>query len=364
MFITKRPLAGVVVGIVVVLLATAGCGTGDEPTTESRSSGPAEDETSESSPELRKVRFALPVPVPDAGQVWAYVPSSAGFFREEGLEVEFSTNQGAGDSLRRLASNEAEFAMVAPDPLFNAVGRGIDLRGVATVFTDQIYRIVTLDDSEIVDYADLNGKKIGVSNFTSAAYPFAQAALAEHGLAESDVEFVTVGVGAPALQALKSGQVDALSTWDTQIASFDNLGTAVRTLPPSDFQDFPDALITVRADLLESDPDLVARFSRAVLKGVAFAHREPEQAAEMYREEFPESASATPKEATVRVLKARLENLELEQDVQRGLGWIPVELYIELQERLLEVGSVENEQDVKALLTNELFEEFEIGAEN
>src|SRR5436305_8962989 len=43
-------------------------------------------------PPARKVSFAIAVAVPDQGQPWVFAPQGAGYFAEEGLEVEVLPN--------------------------------------------------------------------------------------------------------------------------------------------------------------------------------------------------------------------------------------------------------------------------------
>ena len=62
--------------------------------------------------------------------------------------------------------------------------------------------------------ADLRGRKIGVSTPGSSINMVASLALAQGGLSPGEVTFVGVGVGADALHALRSGQIDAICNPD------------------------------------------------------------------------------------------------------------------------------------------------------
>lgn len=299
------------------------------------------------------VRFALPVGIADEGQIWAYVPEQMGFFEEEGLDVNFITSGSGGDALRLVGTGNADFSISNAENMLNARTEGLDLVGVACLDTVQIYRVITLADSPIEAYSDLAGQAVGVVSFTSGTFPFTQSALQENGIdPENDVEVIAVGSGAPGLEALQSGQVAALTTTETNIARFEALGAELNFLPATSGQLLPADLLLVRSELLESDPGLVARFARAVMKGIVYAQANREAAAEMHRYMFPEAAAET-LEVSTAIVTARSESQALRDD-QEGWGWVPVDAYQELQERALELGTVLEPHDLDGVLTNEL----------
>lgn len=293
----------------------------------------------EPTPEPTHIVFALPVARPDEGQVWAYVPEAAGFFAEENLIVEFVPNDGGSAALRQVAAGNADFSVSNPEALVNAVAEGLDLRGVATLITRQIHGVRTLADSGISSYEDLRGGSLAVSSFTSGAFFFAQFALAENGLTpDVDVEFVTTGSGAPMLAAAQSGDVDAFAVWDTQVAGFEQLGAKIITLPSSR-TDLPSDLLIVRSELAESNPDVVARFARAVVKGIVFAQANPDAAVQMFLETFPEAAETGTVELSLILLNARLSNM-LQSDSQERWGDIPLADYQALLEADMALGII------------------------
>jgi NitT/TauT family transport system substrate-binding protein len=353
--------------ILVLTLLLGACQAGASPSETAEESAPDETvaesaaatEEATPEPEPASITFALPVSVPDEGQVWAYVPNGAGYFEEENLEVTFVPSEGGGDALRQVATGNADVSVGSPENMLNAVNEGLDLQAVATVITTQIFDIAVLPDGDVHSYDDLQGGRVGPSSFTSGSFPFAKFALAENGIdPETEVEFVPVGSGGPALEALRNGEVDALSTWDTQLAGFSILGTELETLPPASNANFPADQILVRTDFLDEQPDVVARFTRAVMKGIVFANAHPEEAIEMFREQFPESAAARSAEESVAVLEQRLTNMQLRDD-QEGWGWIPIDAYAELQAAALDLETVVAEQDLEAIMTNELADQIQ-----
>lgn len=309
-----------------------------------------------------KVRFALPVSPPDEGQIWAFVPGGAGYFKEEGLDVEFIPSDGGTAALRQVATGNADFSVNNPQAIINGVGEGLDVVGVATVLPRQIYGFFVLENSPIKTYEDLRGKKVGLSAFTSGGFPFAQVGLEENGIdagtenRKGDVELVTTGAGGPALQALLSGSVDALVTWDTQVAVFKLLGTTLRELPEVSLADLPADLITTTGKMLKENPEVVERFSRAVLKGIVYAQKHPKEALAFFRQQYPESGGqGTTEEESLSILAARAKTMSISK-AQKKYGDIPYDDYGSLQKINLKQGAIKVEQDVRKVFVDSLLD--------
>jgi len=290
--------------------------------------------------QLTSVTFALSVSSPDAGQIWAYMTTQGGFFEKQGLKVDFSLNKGGTAALQQVAAGNADFGENTAQGLMNSVVQGLPVVGVATLIPRQIYGFYAPVDSSIKGYADLKGKKIGISSPTSGAYPFAQAALAGEGIdPTNDVTFVTTGSGAPQLTALKNGGVDAVVTWDTQVATFQNLGTSLTALPKTAISKLPADLITTNTSLLKSDPDLVTRFARAVLASVAYAEANPDKALAAFKAQFPEASTGQTDAQIMAAIQARLDSLKLSSD-QKTWGDMPMTGYQQLMDASVKFKAV------------------------
>ncbi len=80
----------------------------------------------------------------------------------------------------------------------------------------------TLPDFKSV--ADLRGRRIGIAAPGSSTSTMANLVLARAGLRAGDVSFVGVGTSARALAALRSGQIDALSSMDPVMTLLEQKG--------------------------------------------------------------------------------------------------------------------------------------------
>ena len=168
-------------------------------------------------PALTHVKIAdLPIVV----QAPFYIALDRGYFRDEGLDVEFVPTKTTSETALLLAAGQVDFAGVGSDPaLFNAMESGIDLKMLASaaVFTARshasgvVVRQDHLDASSYRDGRDLRGMTIAVSSVQSQLY--VEQLLTQAGLVGTDVQFTTL---APPdmVPALKNGAIDA--AWEIE----------------------------------------------------------------------------------------------------------------------------------------------------
>lgn len=307
--------------------------------------------------QLRKVKFAIATAAPDPGQVHLFIPQGAGYFAAEGLDVELIPNNGGGAAMKQVATGNADITSASTENLENSIAEGMDLKAVGTFITHSIYGVIVKEDSPIKSYADIKGKKVGVSALTSGAYPMAQTALAENGLdPKKDVEIVVVGTGGQALDAINTGKVDVIVTTETQTAIMEAQGGKFRFLPEPAAVKLPADQIIVTSDTLKKDPDLVVKVGRAIFKGILFGLTNPEAGVGFYEKLYPEAAKGLPHEANLRVMQARLKNNDLIPAQNGKWGYIPIPLYNELQDDALKLGTIKQRMDLNTVMTNELID--------
>ncbi|MEU4678862.1 ABC transporter substrate-binding protein [Micromonospora sp. NPDC023737] len=212
---------------------------------------------------------------------FAWVAKEKGYFAEAGIEVDIKEGAGNQQNLTALKAGQVQFAALDFTGAVIQAGKGefTDWRAVAAVHQQTLISVMTTEDTNITTPKDLQGKTMatGAGSVTELLFP-AYAKLA--GLDPATVKIE--GVQATALNGLMAGRkVDALGTF---LLSRGALQTAAKkevvVLPYSDYLKdlFGNAIITTPA-LIEKDPDLVRRFTTAVLKGLAYSIEHPDEAA-------------------------------------------------------------------------------------
>lgn len=204
-----------------------------------------------------------------------FLGNPLGFFKEEGVEVEFGTAAGSAATLQLVAAGQVQMGYIGMDVLILAKARNPTLPVTAVYLQDRgnIYEIVVPEASDIRSVADLKDKSIGVANLASGAIPSLRATLSDAKLnPDTAVGLIPVGNGAQAAAALRAGRVQALSLFRAQHAVIETLGFNFRYFT----REAPSAVIIVNTNFLRDNRDAVVKVLRGVAKASAFAEANPE----------------------------------------------------------------------------------------
>jgi hypothetical protein len=141
------------------------------------------------------------------------IAAQLGYFRAEGLDVTLIDLPDEAGALQALGAGAADVASCTYEHTIRLQARGPALQSfVLQGRTPQIaVGISTRTMSGYRSVADLRGRRIGVSASESATQTVLGILLRRGGLTPADVSLVSVGMGAGALNALRSGQIDAIS---------------------------------------------------------------------------------------------------------------------------------------------------------
>ena len=154
------------------------------------------------------------------------IAESLEYFEIEGLHVDIVDHAGSAQALQAVVAGAADVASVAFEHTIQLQARrqyfqSFVLQGRAPQIAMGVsMRAVPLYRS----VADLRGKRIGVTSAGSSTHMVASLVLAKAGVRPAEVQFVPVGHSAGALQALRSGQVDALCNVDPVMTTLEQKG--------------------------------------------------------------------------------------------------------------------------------------------
>jgi len=196
------------------------------------------------------------------------VAKEAGFYKEEGLNVELVVMRGA-PAIQGLIGGTVPFASSGGAGLLPIV-RGAPLRIVFTTFSRPMFWVYSKPEIKTVE--ELRGKKIGVSSIGSGPDTLLRTMLKKHGLdGGRDVVILSTGPGTARFFALKTGVTDAavLNEQAALMAQESGLRQLFSFTKGEDFVEVQGSIV-LRDSLLESDPLLVEKFTRATLKGALY----------------------------------------------------------------------------------------------
>ena len=258
---------------------------------------------------LEKVVIQNGSPVPAAAYLDFYVADKAGFFADEGLEMEMRYSQGAPQAAQIAASDGADMAQVAFEPYLYGYNNGMRGRYFFNSTHYNIFFIAVPEDSDIQTVADLRGKTIGVSNMGSGSLIVARSMLRGAGIDPDPSVFLPVGVGDTALQALNSGQVQALSLWDGGYAGLERAGVKLRYIHHPEIGWVGNGGLFLSEKSIEMNAEKAVGIVRALVKARIFIKEDLDAALDIYWQTNPGAKQgATEEEARAKGI-AELEFL-------------------------------------------------------
>lgn len=231
---------------------------------------------------LEKVVIQNGSPVPAAAYLDNYVADVAGFFAEEGLEVEIRYSQGAPQAAQIAASDGADMGQIAFEPYLYGYSSGMRGQFFFNTAHYNIFFIGVPEESDIRTVEDLAGKKIGVSNMGSGSLIVARSMLRGAGIDPDPSVFLPVGVGNSAMQALKSGQVQALSLWDGGYAGLERAGLKLRYIHHPKIGWTGNGGLFLSENSLQKNRDKAVGVVRALVKARIFIKENLDAALDIY----------------------------------------------------------------------------------
>ncbi len=284
------------------------------------------------------------------------IPLTLGYWKVEGLDVEVIGLSGATAGIQQVASGQVDFATVGPDALLVARAKGIKVKAVYTYARKSIYRIVVPEDEAIKTLADFKGKTLGTPDMSAGSVPFARAALSAAGVnPQSDVKWLSVGIGGQAANAFRQKAIEGWAAWDTVIASLENNGFKFRYIDPPWIDEILGNVMIAREETIEKRPDLVVKVARAIAKSSVFGLTNPDAALRNHWKMYPETKPQVVNDDTFRqarrIFDSRFDLTKLEPGVKWGEN-MPTQ-WKRLADISIEEDLVPKGFDVNACYTNQ-----------
>jgi len=236
-----------------------------------------------------------------------------GFLSDAGLDVEFTTANGA-ELVRAAVGSRLDLILLAPGTGFAAYETGADLKLVGVPWNK--VRDFIFAKADIKDPSDLAGKRIAIQAPNTSSAILVNAVLDKYGIDPGSVSLVQSGGDPERMAALLSGQVDAAlgGVENLPIIEKDpNFGTLV-TLADI----VPDVLGAgwfTTARIIEERPDDLTKVLTAYTKGMRYALDHLDEATALAMERLKSDPSD--KETVFEAIKAHRDLKIINPD----LGW-------------------------------------------
>lgn len=210
------------------------------------------------------------------GEFWFVIAQEKGLFEEQGLEVQvYEHDLDYYSSLALITEDKVDVSNYPYFDLLLANAAGSELVAVATTdISTGIEGIVA--SSEVIDVSDLEGKKVGTGQNTFSDY-FLEEALNIYDLESSDIEKVEV-YGEDAVDALQSGDVDAVVTWEPTLSQvIQDIDGSNVIITTSDLRGINGGVIVFDKQFINERPGDVAAFVNAWHKASKFILENPDE---------------------------------------------------------------------------------------
>ena len=152
-----------------------------------------------------------------------------GYFKAEGLDVEFNDFPGGARALQALLGGSVDIVSGAYEHTISQQAKGQNIEALILQGKDAGI-VLGMSKAKAAQYKspkDLNGMKIGVTAPGSSTNMFVNILLAKEGLKPDDVAIVGVGATAGAVAIMKRGEIDAISNLDPVISMLEANGDIV-----------------------------------------------------------------------------------------------------------------------------------------
>lgn len=273
-----------------------------------------------------------------------YAAEQEEFYKDEGIDVKLVPGGAETPSIQIVAGGSEQFGVSGMSQLIEARAQGIPVVALATTYRKNPLIWFGIDEN-IRTPQDLVGKKVGLTVGSNSDLLF-RAMLKKTDVNINDMTIVPVKYN---LSLLLEKEVDVYEGYLTdQPITAELAGHKTYIINPSDYgiNFYGDTLFTTEK-VIQENPDLVKRVTRATIKGWQFAYDNPEKAVDyvlMYSDQLN-------REQEMRGMKA---SLELIKPDDKSIGTIEMDIVEQMQDLLVDYGILKSPVDLNKLVNKSL----------
>ena len=230
-----------------------------------------------------KVRVGLSSVSATNGSIW--VAEDKGLFRKHGIDVEVIVVGGGGARVvSALVAGDLHFSVGGGEGSVRSQLRGADTVIAASSLSKGLQRIMAR--SEIKSYQELKGRKIGITQYGSAAHLVLLLMLKKWHMGTEQVQILQVGSSPAMLASLDKGGIDAaVLTLPTFFVAEDRGHRIVGDPATMDIFYLQNTLESTRT-FLRMNRDRALRFMRGYIEGIAYFKKNKSESLDVMRKKL------------------------------------------------------------------------------
>lgn len=283
--------------------------------------------------------------IPNVQYAPLYVAVERGYFADEGIEVDFDYSTET-DGVALLGAGEVQFSLASGEQVLLARAQGLPVVYVLGWWQGYPVAVAARTESGITRPVDLSGKRIGLPGTFGASYIGLRAILDSAGLSESDVRLDSIGFNQ--VQALLAGQEEAVVVYaNNEPIQLEAQGVPVNVIRVADYVQLASNGLVSNETTIRENPELVRGMVSAFQLGIRDTLADPQAAYEICKE-YVENLAQADQAVQSAVLTASLEFWKADR-----LGYSEPKAWTNMQNVLLEMGLLQEPQDLAKAFTNE-----------
>jgi ABC-type nitrate/sulfonate/bicarbonate transport system substrate-binding protein len=275
-----------------------------------------------------------------------YAAEQQGYFAAEGLQVSFLEGGAEVDFIAPVVNGTAQFGVAQPADVILARADGKPVRSITVIYRRSPVVFFALADSGITRPQDFVGKKIRTTKTIDQTL---RAMMSRVGIHPDQYEAVYL---ASDISLFASREVPVWGGFVNVLAlEVQRAGYEINIIFPDDYgiHFYGDVLITTD-DLIAKNPNLVQRFTRAVLKGWTFAVENPAAIVPFVLKYMPDGNA----ELATAQMTASIPLINTGEDY---IGWMKAESWQGMEQTLREQGILTLPLDVTEVYTIQFLNE-------
>ena len=206
-----------------------------------------------------------------------WLAKEAKLFEKHGLDVQVVLIESGVTTVQALTAGETQIAMGGGTVAVSSTLAGSDIVSIASIESRLPYALLAQKEIKTID--QLKGKRLAISRFGSASDLGARLILQRYGLsADKDVTILQVGGTSTRLSALSKRSVDSTILTPEFFNVAKKAGFTILAEPTQYEIPFPQLEVITSRAFVKSQPDIVARYLRAIVEGIHMVKNNPEPA--------------------------------------------------------------------------------------
>ena len=284
------------------------------------------------------------------GSIWA--AEDKGLFRKHGVDVEVIFIGGGGARVvSSLLAGELDFSIGGGEGSIRSQMRGAETVIAASTLTKGLQRI--LAKPEIKTYQDLKGRKIGITQFGSAAHLVLVLMLKKWNMRPDQVQTLQVGSSPALLASLDKGGIDAaVLTLPTFFLAEDKGYRVVGDPMTMDIYYLQNTLESTRS-FLRKNREQALKFMKGYIEGIAYFKKNKKESLDIMRRKLRIQSS---QERDVRYLEM---SYNLMSAAYSDVPYPSLRAVQSIVDKIAEEDPKVKERDVRSFVDDTLVKELE-----